>query len=555
MATLSRTILIATPKLMGVAVTIALIIASLNLIRRLFSDASLPKNLPWVGVGKHDNSLGRAKGNLTGFFHLKTLLDEGYVKYSKNEQIYVLPYFINGPQVVLPPSQIQWLTEQADDVLSQEHVNRQFLQADYAFFHANMVDDPVHPEIIQHQLTKKINGFADDIVDEVRACLDECWGTDTEEWREVKVYDTLLLLITRMSIRVFMGLPLCRDETFVTICGHFIRKVVVAAAFISLFPELLKPIVGPIFTLYDYILYRRCRNYLMPMIRERLDRLGKPDSEKLPVDDPTAHNDYVQWAIDHALAKPIANPAEFEPRVIAARFAVLAFAAIQSSVITLTNAVFDLAASADCTVSLASMREEVLRTTGTAEQPQQQQQDNDGATRKPGAWSKAALARMTHVDSALRESLRMNGFIERGIMKMVVAPGGVTLPDGSHVPRGTKVGVSGYSIHHDERNYPEAKRYDAFRFVRGQDGEEVAAGAKKRPLGLVNTSETFLSFSHGSHACPGRFFATNQLKIALGHIALLYEIEPIAERPVNRWLFGHIAPPLTETLRVRRRKV
>jgi hypothetical protein len=54
---------------------------------------------------------------------------------------------------------------------------------------------------------------------------------------------------------------------------------------------------------------------------------------------------------------------------------------------------------------------------------------------------------------------------------------------------------------------------------------------------------------------PGRFFATTQLKIALGHIALFYDIEPIPERPVNKWFFGHIAPPLTETLRVRRRKM
>lgn len=54
---------------------------------------------------------------------------------------------------------------------------------------------------------------------------------------------------------------------------------------------------------------------------------------------------------------------------------------------------------------------------------------------------------------------------------------------------------------------------------------------------------------------PGRFFAANQLKIALGHIALLYDIETIPERPVNRWFFGHIAPPLTNILRVRRRKI
>ncbi|TGJ80940.1 hypothetical protein E0Z10_g7830 [Xylaria hypoxylon] len=568
MATVLRTIFVAAPMIVGTAVIFALTITSLHIIRRLFSNASLPGSLPWVGEGKYGNRLGRVKGNLTSALHLTKLLDEGYVKrsdqqslpsnqYSKNDQTYVLPYFINGPQVVLPPSQIPWLMEQGEDVLSQEHVNRQFLEADYTFFHANMVEGSVHPEIIQHQLTKKMNGFADDIVDEVRACLEDYWGTDTEEWHEVRVYDTLLLVITRMSIRVFMGLPFCRDETFLSICSNFIRKVALAAAAISLFPEFLKPdpekealtcencrIVGPIFTIFDYILYRRCSRFIMPVIQERLNRLRKPDTDKPPLEDPIVHNDYVQWAIDHALARPVVNPVELDPRLIAARFAVLAFAAIQSSVITLTNAIFDLAASPTCAESLASMREEVLREAGTEDEP--------ATAEGQPAWSKTVLSRMTHVDSALRESLRINGFIERGIMKMVVAPEGVTIPDGSHIPCGTKVGVSGYSIHHDEANYTDAMRYDAFRFARGQGGVE---GGKKMPQGLINTSEKFMSFSHGSHACPGRFFATNQLKIALGHIALLYDIEPIPERPANKWLFGHIAPPLTETLRVRRRKM
>lgn len=108
-------------------------------------------------------------------------------------------------------------------------------------------------------------------------------------------------------------------------------------------------------------------------------------------------------------------------------------------------------------------------------------------------WSRTSLARLTHVDSALRESLRLNGFVERGIMKMVVAPGGVELPDGSHIPHGTKVGVSGYSIHHDDDIYKDAMKYDAFRFAPAADG-------KGKVLALVTTSEKFLGFSHGSHA-------------------------------------------------------
>ncbi|KAI1082512.1 cytochrome P450 [Whalleya microplaca] len=537
MAVFSYTGLEASLVVLAVFLAIVSAIVIATLICRLFSDASLPANLPWVGTEQRTGLLGRATANLSSVTNLRDLLDEGYNKYSKHNQTYVLPYFINGPQVILPSSQVRWLLEQPDSVLSQEMVNRQFLEADYTFLHANLVNDPVHPEIIQHQLTKKLGTFVDDVVEEASLCLEEIWGTDTEEWREVKVYDTMLHLIARLSTRVFMGLPLCRNKGFLKYCSSFIRNVALVAAAISLFPKFLKPFVAPIFTLYDYIQYLRCSRFMMPIIQDRLARL-RDSQANLPLAGSKSPNDYVQWAIGHAIAKPIINIMELDPRVIACRFSILSFAAIQSSVITLTNALFDLASSPECAASLTTMCDEARRETASI---------TPGQTAGNPAWSKSSLARMTHVDSALRESLRLNGFVERGIMKLVVAPEGVTLPDGSHIPYGTKVGVSGYSVHHDEDLYADAMRYDPFRFAKPPSTD-------RRPQALINTSEKFMGFSHGSHACPGRFFAANQLKIALAHIVLLYEIEPIPRRPVNQWFFGHIGPPMSETLRVRRRK-
>ncbi|KAH8668751.1 cytochrome P450 [Xylariales sp. PMI_506] len=495
----------------------------INLIWRLFSRYSLPSTLPWVGINGENTPRARVRAQLASFFQLKSLLDEGYEKYSKHDRPYVLPYFLNGPQVVLPTSQVRWLLDQPDSVLSQDHVNRQFLEADHTFMDANLVKDPVHPEIIKHELTKKINSFSGGLAEEMELCLEESWGTDTNNWREVQLYDTMLDAIARLSTNVFIGQPLCRDPEFLRTCRSFNRKVALSAAALSLLPAIFKPFFAPFVIIYDYVQYLKCSRYIMPIIKQRLAQL---DSEEKLLDSKPP-NDYIQWAINHALSKRA--PIELDPRVIACRFSVLCFAAIQSSVITLSNTLFDLAASPECATSLTAMHDEVRRV----------------ASADP-TWSKAALVQMTHVDSALRESLRLNGFIERGIMKMVVAPQGVTLPDGSHIPHGTKVGISGYSVHHDNDIYSDALKYDAFRFVgSSQDG---------KPQALVSTSDKFMGFSHGSHACPGRFFASHQLKIALAHIALRYEIEPISTRPVNKWFFGHIAPPLSETLRVRRRK-
>ncbi|KAK7968923.1 hypothetical protein PG988_007996 [Apiospora saccharicola] len=520
------------------AVALPLIVLA-NIVRRLFSRASLPPSLPWVGTGPHSGPLSRARANLKSFFGLKQMLDEGYYKYSRNDKAYVLPYFLNGYQVVLPLSQLDWLLAQPDSVLSQEDVNRQFLESDYTFPHPSFVKDPVHPEIIRHELTKKLNNFADDVVDEMEQALIDRWGTDTDGWVEVSVYQTLLHIIARLSTRVFVGLPLCRDAEFLEACQSFNRNVALSGAFLNLLPGFLKPFLAPLVSSADYLRYKKCSEYILPTIKERLETLK--NREKLPVSDPNPPSDYIQWAIDHAVQKEGLESRELESRVIATRFAILCFAAIQSSVITLTNAVFDIASSPDCASSLDTMRNEVTNETSIA------------TATNPSAptWSRSMMACLTHVDSALRESLRLNGFIERGVMKMVIAPEGVTLPDGSHIPRGTKVGISGWSVHHDHDIYDHVTTYDAFRFAKGSDS---SGNGNKKPQALINTSDHFMGFSHGSHACPGRFFAANQMKIALGHIALRYEIEPIPERPKNQWFFGHIAPPLGETLRVRRRK-
>ena len=268
--------------------------------------------------------------------------------------------------------------------------------------------------------------------------------------------------------------------------------------------------MGPIVTIYDRWQYMGCAKLVIPLINERL---GQLNDERLPVVDQKApvscflferlllhadgwqsgpaadygrQNDYFQWAIMHGLAHW--DPLELSASVLARRLACLCFAAIQSSVITMTNTLFDLASSPECGAWLDAMRTEVLREVSGA-----------------APWSKAGLARMTRVDSALRESMRLNGFVARGIMKMVIPAEGVTLPGGSHVPRGTKVGLQAYNVHRDADIYADADRYDAFRFVPAATTAAAVEGdggppAKATPQALVTTSPTFLAFSHGPNA-------------------------------------------------------
>lgn len=93
----------------------------------------------------------------------------------------------------------------------------------------------------------------------------------------------------------------------------------------------------------------------------------------------------------------------------------------------------------------------------------------------------------------------------------------VKLPDGSVLRKGQRCGVE-ISQMTDPTNYERPGEFDGHRFerMRGQPGLDSKAH-------LVSTGPAHLAFGHGQHACPGRFFAANEIKVALCHLLMKYD--------------------------------
>ncbi|KAJ2988218.1 hypothetical protein NUW58_g4093 [Xylaria curta] len=70
----------------------------------------------------------------------------------------------------------------------------------------------------------------------------------------------------------------------------------------------------------------------------------------------------------------------------------------------------------------------------------------------------------------------------------------------------------------DESIFPEPKTYRGRRFL----GMRELPGQENK-WQFVTTSPEHLSFGHGVHACPGRFFASNEIKVILCHMLLKYD--------------------------------
>lgn len=125
----------------------------------------------------------------------------------------------------------------------------------------------------------------------------------------------------------------------------------------------------------------------------------------------------------------------------------------------------------------------------------------------------------------------------------------VTLPDGTVLPKNSEILVSSHPMW-DEKVFPEPEKYDAHRFVkiREQPGNENKGQ-------LTTTENHFLAFGRGKHECPGRFFAANEVKIAMAYALMNYDVRLKDDKKPNHLVNGFelIADPFAN-IQVRRRK-
>ena len=58
------------------------------------------------------------------------------------------------------------------------------------------------------------------VSDELKAAVDDIFGTDTENWTSVGLFDAITKVVARINNRVFVGLPLCTDGALLPLNDH-----------------------------------------------------------------------------------------------------------------------------------------------------------------------------------------------------------------------------------------------------------------------------------------------------------------------------------------------
>ncbi|KAG5651324.1 hypothetical protein H0H81_009077 [Sphagnurus paluster] len=306
-----------------------------------------------------------------------------------------------------------------------------------------------------------------------------------------------------------------RDPDYMGINIKFTVTVVTAAARLNRLPSLLRPLANRFLTSVPEDI-DRCIKHLEPIIEER-----RKNMEEYGNDYPGKPNDMLSWLMDEAEGD------ETSLRNLTLRILTVNFSAIHTSTMAFCHALFHLAEHPEYIKPMREEIEEVIEREG---------------------WTHNAMNQMFKVDSFIKESQRLNPLGCLMINRVARQP--FTFPDGTHIPKGTCLSIAAHALHTDDAVYEDPHTFDPFRFA--DRTKQEYSGHRGD---MVSTSTEFIAFGHGRRACPGRFFAANELKLMLAHLVMTYDVklEGNAERPPNKWLIANCMPNPTAEILIRKR--
>ncbi|KAJ7859036.1 cytochrome P450 [Mycena olivaceomarginata] len=473
------------------------------------------------------------RANFRGLVDSVALYTQGYRKFSKADKIFVVPTWTKGPQIILPPSMGNWLASRPDAILNAKDCTFETAQFTYTVGHPKITSNDMIDLLIKRELTRTIGTLNNELLEEIEGSMNGIFGTDGE-WREVGVFDSLTRTVGRVANRVFVGKELCSNMDFVMAGTHFARDISVSSYILHLFPKFMKPAVAWFATMPNRRHSGAAMKYLKPLIKQRIEDMKHKEADpSYAWEEP---NDFITWMVRESFKRNTEN--ETSVYALAYRVSNLSSMIYSTTTIMSTNALLDIWSAPNSEELVAALREEAERV---------HYEHN-------GEWTKAAVAKLHRLDSAIRESARISGVGGTAMARRVCSDNGITLPNGLVVPKNATVGVSMDGLHFDEAYYDCMNEFDAFRFSRAR--EEPGCGEKPHTNeDLITTSVHWLPFSHGIHACPGRFFAANNIKMILAQILLNYDIQPFPSRPPNISLGDISVVPVEAKMMIRRRNV
>ncbi|CAK5271097.1 unnamed protein product [Mycena citricolor] len=451
------------------------------------------------------------------------VVQQGYDEYK--DGVFRIPRRWRWDYIVSGTQRIKEVGSAPSDVLSFIEGAGEVIQARYTMG-AELMEHPYHTITVRTSLTRNLGRLFPEVKDEIECGFEDVLGLPDDDWKLVPVLPAIMKVVARTSNRLFVGLPLCRNDAYLNLNVINTMEIVQRGQQLDSWPDFLKPLVAPFIVTRQKRL-REMMGFLGGIIQERIakeDTLG-PNYEGRP-------NDLISWLLE------LAGPEGRHPEPIIARIMSVNMAAIHTSSMALTHAIFDLTTYPEYLEPMREEAESVVRAEG---------------------WTKSALSSMHKIDSFIRETQRMRGNGPVTMARKVIHPDGFMFSDGVKVPRGSFIYVSARPVHYDPNLHKDPEVFNGFRYsqLREEKADHHTVEEGIFNSHMVTTSMEHLVFGHGKHACPGRFFAATELKAMLAHILINYDIkaEVPGVRPPNLERGMMSVPNATAGIFIRKRQL
>lgn len=147
---------------------------------------------------------------------------------------------------------------------------------------------------------------------------------------------------------------------------------------------------------------------------------------------------------------------------------------------------------------------------------------NEAKLTLPAQWKETH--KLPYLDAVIRESTRLNPGIAM-IFERVVPESGFNLPDGRHIPAGTKVGINPAVTNRDYAVFgKDSDSFNPDRWLRGSDESLEAFHARLRQMKDVSD----FTFGGGRRICMGRHLAMLEIYKLIATLYSLYDVSGIS---------------------------
>ncbi|KAL4936871.1 cytochrome P450 [Aspergillus oleicola] len=426
---------------------------------------------------------------------------EGHRKFSDT------PFLLrtNPPRIILPMSLFKEGMRAPETHLSFMQSIHDMFQGRYTYIGRD-IDDLIHT--LKADLNPNIANTLPLLQDETLHFLQTEVGTQGD-WTATAVLPMMVRMIAFLNSRVFIGLPLSRDPTWVESSISYALHVGAVQQAAQKYSYHIRPFVIPFLPEIRKIRQDllQAREFLGPLVDQAVERHvsgSEPDD---------GVGTFISWMVKrHHDSKTAAERASINQMV-------LSFVALHTTSMTAASVLLDLAERPEY---MEPLREEISMVIS----------EDGWKTAKNGLrhMSKLSFQKMSRLDSFIKESQRVHplNLVEgwRAVRKEF------TFANGLKVPRGAQLAWPLWGLYNSSftpvlspsynagAGNPGPEIFDGFRFSKLRDCH--SPGGQKHSA--VSTSEDSLNFGHGPHACPGRFFAIHEIKTLVVNILVDYDI-------------------------------